>query len=64
MVRSNQPRHPAITLIGVPTDVGAGHSGASMGPEARRVAGLGEALVARGLEVEDRGNLSGPQNPW
>ena len=28
------------------------------------MAGLGEALVARGLEVLDRGNLSGPFNPW
>ena len=57
-------RPTAVTLIGVPTDVGAGHRGASMGPEALRVAGLGEALRARGLDVEDRGNLNGPQNPW
>ena len=55
---------PPVSLIGVPTDVGAGHRGASMGPEALRVAGLGEALQARGLDVIDRGNLSGPQNPW
>ena len=53
-----------ISLIGVPTDVGAGHRGASMGPEALRVAGLGEALQARGLTVFDRGNLAGPYNPW
>lgn len=58
------PRIPPVSLIGVPTDVGAGHRGASMGPEALRVAGLGEALRARGLDVEDRGNLAGPQNPW
>jgi arginase len=57
-------RFPPVSLIGVPTDVGAGHRGASMGPEALRVAGLGEALVARGLEVHDRGNLRGPFNPW
>jgi len=55
---------PSISLIGAPTDIGAGHRGASMGPEALRVAGLGEALVARGFEVADRGNLSGPFNPW
>ena len=55
---------PPVSLIGVPTDVGAGHRGASMGPEALRVAGLGEALQARGLDVIDRGNLLGPQNPW
>ena len=53
-----------VSLIGVPTDVGAGHRGASMGPEALRVAGLGEALRARGLQVFDRGNLAGPYNPW
>ena len=53
-----------VSLIGVPTDVGAGHRGASMGPEALRVAGIGEALRARGLQVFDRGNLVGPYNPW
>ncbi|MCB1566542.1 MAG: arginase [Xanthomonadales bacterium] len=53
-----------VALVGVPTDIGAGHRGASMGPEALRVAGLGEALSARGLDVVDRGNLSGPRNPW
>lgn len=52
-----------ISMIGAPTDVGAADRGASMGPEALRVAGLREALVARGLAVEDRGNLSGPVNP-
>ncbi len=55
---------PAISLIGAPTDIGAGDRGASMGPEALRVAGLGEALMARGLDVIDRGNLAGPFNPW
>lgn len=58
------PRNTNISLIGVPTDIGAGHRGASMGPEALRVAGLREALVARGLDVVDRGNVSGPANPW
>lgn len=53
-----------ISLIGVPTDIGAGHRGAAMGPEALRVAGLPEALRDRGLQVEDRGNLNGPMNPW
>ena len=55
---------PIVTLIGAPTDIGAGHRGASMGPEALRVAHITEALRERGLEVEDRGNLSGPTNPW
>jgi arginase len=57
-------RFAPVSLIGVPTDIGAGHRGASMGPEALRVAKLGEALRARGLEVLDRGNLVGPANPW
>jgi arginase len=53
-----------ISLIGAPTDIGAGARGASMGPEALRVAGLTEVLVAQGLQVCDRGNLTGPANPW
>jgi arginase len=51
------------SLIGAPTDVGASDRGASMGPEALRVAGIGESLVRHGLKVIDRGNLSGPANP-
>jgi len=59
------PAHTtAVALIGAPTDIGAGHRGASMGPEALRVAGLGEALRERGIDVVDRGNLTGPHNPW
>jgi arginase len=53
-----------ISLIGAPADVGASARGASMGPEALRVAGLREALQGHGLEVLDRGNLAGPPNPW
>ena len=33
-------RERTIALIGAPTDIGAGHRGGSMGPEALRVAGL------------------------
>ncbi len=54
----------AISLIGAPTDIGAGTRGASMGPEALRVADIGATLESHGLEVVDRGNLSGPANPW
>jgi len=57
-------RPPPLSLIGAPTDIGAGSRGASMGPEALRVAGLQAALGAHGLAVIDRGNLSGPHNPW
>ena len=53
-----------ISLIGVPTDIGAGARGASMGPEALRVAGIGSVLEGHGLRVVDRGNLVGPSNPW
>ena len=54
----------AISLIGAPTDIGAGARGASMGPEALRVAGIGPTLQGLGLDVLDRGNLVGPANPW
>jgi arginase len=53
-----------IALIGAPTDIGAGTRGASMGPEALRVAGLKTALENHGLTVLDKGNLLGPANPW
>ena len=56
--------YPPVTLLGAPTDVGAGHRGAGLGPEALRIAGLGDALVARGIDVVDRGNIDGPRNPW
>jgi arginase len=53
-----------VSLIGAPTDIGAGARGASMGPEAMRVAQIGPTLEAHGIEVLDRGNLLGPANPW
>jgi arginase len=53
-----------VSLIGAPTDIGAGMRGASMGPEAMRVAGLQATLESHSVEVVDRGNLSGPPNPW
>jgi arginase len=53
-----------VSVIGAPTDIGAGSRGASMGPEALRVANLIPVLRGHGLEVLDRGNLSGPTNPW
>ena len=53
-----------LSLIGAPTDIGAGSRGAGMGPEALRVARIVEVLQGQGLEVIDRGNLVGPANPW
>jgi len=56
--------HTPLSLIGAPTDIGAGRRGASMGPEALRVANLASVLQGLGLDVIDRGNLAGPTNPW
>lgn len=53
-----------VSLIGVPTDIGAADKGARMGPDAMRVAGMQEALEAHGVDVRDCGNLDGPLNPW
>ncbi|MBC7703163.1 MAG: arginase, partial [Rhodoferax sp.] len=53
-----------VSLIGVPTDVGAGSLGARMGPDALRVAGITQALMRLGVEVRDCGNIAGPPNPW
>lgn len=52
-----------VSLIGVPSDIGASDRGASMGPEALRVAGLEKMLVKQGCDVRDIGDLQGPQNP-
>jgi arginase len=60
----NTTRFTSVSLIGAPTDIGAGARGASMGPEALRVAGIREAIAQFGLEVKDCGNLQGPANPW
>ena len=59
---STVPR--GISLIGVPTDIGAGSLGARRGPEALRVAGIAQAIAKFGLDVKDCGNLAGPANPW
>ena len=53
-----------VSLIGAPNDIGAGARGASMGPEAMRVAQIQPTLESHGIEVVDRGNLAGPSNPW
>lgn len=63
-MKTAMSRSPAVSLVGVPTDIGAGHRGARLGPEALRIAGLPEALAARGVDVRDLGNLQGPRNPW
>ncbi|MBL4612292.1 MAG: arginase [Emcibacter sp.] len=52
-----------ISLIGVPSDIGAGDRGATMGPEALRIAGIESELTNLGFNVKDTGNLFGPKNP-
>ena len=53
------PQQP-IALIGAPTDAGANVPGTGLGPDALRIAGIVQALRARGLQVIDQGNLNGP----
>ena len=58
--------HAPITrlrLIGAATDIGASMRGASLGPDALRVAGLPDALARLGLSVTDGGNIQGAPNP-
>ena len=58
-----RPDFPPVSIFGVPTDVGAAHRGASMGPESLRVANLADAIGRRGVEVRDLGDVAGPRNP-
>ena len=53
----------AVSLIGAPTDIGAGTTGSRMGPDALRVAGIAGAIAQFGIDVRDCGNVSGPANP-
>lgn len=52
-----------VSIIGAPTDIGASTRGASMGPEAMRVAGIVQAVSRYGCEVRDCGDVTGPANP-
>ncbi|HEY6554265.1 MAG TPA: arginase [Vicinamibacteria bacterium] len=51
----NPPK--AVTVIGVPLDLGAGRRGVDMGPSALRVAGLADRVRELGYEVRDKGDL-------
>lgn len=62
--RSASEAPTAVRLIGAPTDIGASMRGATLGPDALRVAGLPYALQQLGLVCDDAGNLPGPINPW
>lgn len=63
MTQIHFPDAASVRLIGVPTDIGASMRGASLGPDALRVAGLPDALARLGLSVQDAGNVQGPPNP-
>ena len=52
-----------VSLIGVPTDVGASVVGCRLGPGALRLAGIQQALEGFGVSVKDCGDLTGPANP-
>lgn len=45
-------------LIGAPVDTGKRRQGCLMGPDAYRVAGLGDTLSELGLSVKDHGNVA------
>jgi arginase len=51
---------PAIGIVGVPMDLGAGRRGVDMGPSAIRYAGLERDLSNLGFEVTDHNNLAVP----
>jgi arginase len=53
-----------VTLIGVPTDIGANRAGTRMGSAALRVAGIKEAVARYGCLVMDGGDVTGPETPW
>jgi arginase len=50
----------AVSVIGVPMDLGADRRGVDMGPSAIRYAGLAAELARLGLEAEDLGNIAVP----
>ncbi|WP_342371644.1 arginase [Propioniciclava soli] len=52
-----------LSLIGAPTDIGAGVAGCRLGPGALRVAGIGRGLRGLGCDVVDTGDIDGPPNP-
>jgi len=51
----------AISLLGVPLDLGAGDRGSVMGPAALRIAGIPELLDDLGYRVVDHGDVAKPE---
>ena len=54
------PSRAAVSVIGVPLDLGAGRRGVDMGPSAMRNAGLVGKIRGLGREVVDEGDLAAP----
>lgn len=52
-----------VSLIGAPSDIGAGRLGCRLGPQALRIAGITQAIEKMGRTVHDAGDLIGPANP-
>lgn len=50
----------SVTVIGVPSDLGANMRGANIGPSAIRIAGLHEKLRMLGCTVDERGDIPVP----
>ncbi len=50
----------SVSIIGVPSDLGANMRGANIGPSAIRIAGLHEKLKMLGCNVEERGDIQIP----
>jgi|CXWL01.1.fsa_nt_gi arginase len=48
----------AVTLLGVPFDLGAAARGSRLGPEALRLAGLAETLARAGIDAVDGGDVA------
>jgi arginase len=55
-----KPARQAISIIGVPLDLGASRRGVDMGPSALRVTGLARQLAELGHEVVDTGDVDVP----
>lgn len=59
---TSSPRRPAaVAIISVHMDLGAGRRGVDMGPNALRVAGLGQRLARLGLDVVETGSVHVPE---
>ena len=54
--------HDSISIINVPTDIGASRTGVSLGPHVLKANGIYQKLATLGFEVKEIDNISGPAN--